>query len=385
MIKLVQEKHMSTEFIGRVLYANGLAARDIQVRVFDKDSPGKTDDDLTIVPGLSDAGGHFKVIFDPSRFRDYNTIRLSGPLGRLFDPNDNEHSIKIPDLTDIYLPYLEFRYTLNDQPCLHTVPLGLFQNEFKLPEVHSLSFVPSQHGFKFINSFSGYPFPFTIPQLPGLTGIPKGYGLCGGMSSAAADFLLSGRSFPPIANIPSAASAMHQYLFRRQIDSFGKLGEAVLKVARWTALPDSEKRGTFQRSYAEFKKVRARLNHAEPVVLALIYDRASSPMEVFQHIWNNHQVLAFRYSQDSSRNVRIFVYDPNYPGRDDVSIEAERIFIPHIAGSEKPGSWGFRSVQKVGSQVVREVRGFFMMRYQPVEPPPGLESAEGLSILQPSP
>jgi hypothetical protein len=36
---------MPTEFFGRVSYANGLAARDVEVRVFDQDSPGKIDDD----------------------------------------------------------------------------------------------------------------------------------------------------------------------------------------------------------------------------------------------------------------------------------------------------------------------------------------------------
>ena len=366
---------MSTEFSGRVLYSNGLAARDVEVRVFDKDSPGKTDDNLTIKAGLSDPGGHFTVEFDPSRYRDYNEILLTGPLGRLFDPEDHEHSLKVPDLTDRYLPYLEFRYSLNGRAHQYAVPLGLFQNEFQLPEPHPLSFVPSQHGFKFVNRFSGYPFPFTVPQLPGLPDVPKGYGLCGGMSSAAADFLLSGRSFPPIADIPEAASSMHQYLFRRQVDSFGRLGDALLKVARWTALPDGGKRGTFHRSYEEFRKLRARLDKSEPAVLALIYDRANSPKEIIQNIWNNHQVLAFGYFQDMGRNAKINVYDPNYPGRDDVRLEAERVYIPHYPGSEKPGSWGFRTVQKVGEQVVREVRGFFLMRYRPVEPPSRLELA----------
>jgi hypothetical protein len=374
---------MPTEFSGKVVFANGVAAPGVKVRVFDKDKPGKIDDDLTIEAGLSDFGGHFTVVFDPSRFRDYKTIELSGPIGRLFNPEDQVHSVQIPDLSDLYLPYLEFRYSFQGQACRHTAPLGLFQNEFQLPESQPLAFTPSQHGFKFVNRFSGYPFPFTIPQLPGLPEVPQGYGLCGGMSSAAADFLLAGRSFPPVTGVPDAASPMHQYLFRRQIDSFGRLGDAVLKVARWTALPDGGKKGTFQRSYEEFRKVRVRLDKSEPVVLALIYDRAQTPKEIIRNIWNNHQVLAFGYVKDSAKNAKIFVYDPNYPGRDDVRLEAERTFVPHYPGSEKPGSWGFRTVQKVGAQVVREVRGFFMMRYQPVEPPAGLEHlylAEGLPV-----
>jgi hypothetical protein len=363
---------MPTEFFGRVSYANGLAAQNVEVRVFDQDSPGKIDDELTINAGLSDASGHFKVVFDPSHYRDYNLIRLSGPLGRLFGSEDQERYLKVPDLSDRYLPYLEFRYSLNGQARQHTTPLSPFQNEFHLPESQPLSFIPSQHGFRFVNRFSGYPFPFTIPQLPGLPDVPTGYGLCGGMCSAAADFLLSGWSFPATTTIPEAASSLHQYLFRRQIDSFGRWGDTLLKVARWTALPDGGKKGTYQRSYEEFPKVRTRLNNSEPVVLALIYDRAESPVQIIKNIWNNHQVLAYGYFQDPARNAEVYVYDPNYPGRDDVRLEAQRVYVPYSQGSEKPGGYGFRTVQKVGQQVVREVRGFFMMRYQPVEPPAGL-------------
>lgn len=364
---------MSTELSGRILYANGIAAPGVEVRVFDKDSPGKTDDDLTITPGLSDACGQFRVVFDPSRFRDFNTIRFSGPLGRLFNPEEDERYINLPDLSDRYLPYLEFRYVRNDQVLIHTASLGLFQNEFQLPEAQQLDFVPSQRGFQFTNSFSGYPFPLTISQLPFLQDVPKGYGLCGGMSSAAADFLLSGRRYPPIAQVPEAGSRMHNYLFRRQVDSFGRLGQAIVKVARWTALPDEGKGGTYQRSYEEFKKVRARLNKYEPVLLALIYDRANNPAELIHRIWNNHQVLAFRYTQGPDKSVAIHVYDPNYPGNDHVTIEAEQIFMPFSIENEKPGSWGYKCIQKVGDQKVREVRGIFMMHYKPVEPPADLE------------
>jgi hypothetical protein len=364
---------MSTEFSGRVLYQNGVAAPGVQVFVFDQDSPGNTDDNLTITPGLSDATGRFRVIFDPSRYRDYNTFRFPGPLGKLFNPEDDERSIKLPDLSDRYLPFLEFSYVVQDQACTHTVPLDLFQNEFHLPEVQTLGFVPSWHGFQFGNIFSGYPLPLTIPQLPFFLDVPKGYGLCGGMSSAAADFLLAGRKSPASTQAPEAGSRIHQYLFRRQIDSFGRLGQAVVKVARWTALPNEGKRGTFQRSYNEYKKIRARLNRQEPVLLALIYDRASNPAELIHRIWNNHQVLAYRHTQGSDKSVVIHVYDPNYPGNDDVTIEAERIYVPDSTDRDSPDSWGLNCTQKVAGQKVRDVRGIFMMHYQPVEPPADLE------------
>ena len=364
---------MPVEYFGRVLYANGMAAPGIEVRIFDADSPGKTDDDLTITPGLSDATGQFRVFFDPARYRDFRSIQLSGPLGRLYDPDQDERSLHLPDLSDRYQPYLEFRYTVQGEAQVSKVPLGVYQDEYRLPETRSLDFVPSQHGFHFSNRFSGYPLPMTIPQLPFALEVPQGYGLCGGMSSAAADFHLVGRRHPATTQIPAAGSKMHQYLFRRQVDTFGRLGAAVVKVARWTAIADLGKRGTYQRSYEEFKKIRSHLDKSKPVLLALIYDHAKNPSELIHRIWNNHQVLAYTYSQMVDHSVVLHVYDPNFPGDDAVTIEGERIYVPDSDKSAKPGKWGFRWVQKTAGQTLRQVRGIFMMPYRPVTPPAELE------------
>ena len=47
-----KEKRMASEITGKISYANGRVAQNVDVRVFDKDAPGKGDDDLTITPGL---------------------------------------------------------------------------------------------------------------------------------------------------------------------------------------------------------------------------------------------------------------------------------------------------------------------------------------------
>ena len=45
---------MAHDFTGRVLFANGRTASDVRVRVFDRDAPGKGDDDLTLKEGMSE-------------------------------------------------------------------------------------------------------------------------------------------------------------------------------------------------------------------------------------------------------------------------------------------------------------------------------------------
>jgi hypothetical protein len=64
---------------------------------------------------------------------------------------------------------------------------------------------------------------------------------------------------------------MQRYLYRRQIDSLGPLGQAVVKVAQWTTLPDDTLLGTQRRTADEFALLRPRLDDTNLVVVALIY------------------------------------------------------------------------------------------------------------------
>jgi hypothetical protein len=72
--------------------------------------------------------------------------------------------LRLPDLGDIYLPYLQFNYTFNGFIRQHVAPLGIFQHKFHLPENPPVEFLPSIHGFSFTNNFSGYFLPFSTPS-----------------------------------------------------------------------------------------------------------------------------------------------------------------------------------------------------------------------------
>lgn len=359
---------MGEKFSGKVLFANSFPAPDVLVRVFDKDEPGKGDDDLTIDPGRSDSEGKFTVRFEPSRYLDYNAIGTPEPQTLSWNSTLTVRTRRIPDITDIYLPYLEFRYTFNGRRCVHTASLLPFQTEFRLPEIPALAFKPSAGGFKFPNRFPGYPLPFSIPNLPNLSSVDNNYGLCGGMSSAVYDFLLAGRSIPANSTVPEPGSLLHQYLYRRQIDTFGALGEYIAKFAQWMALPDDTVLGTQKRTYDEFEEIRAKLDDGNAVVLGLVYVNGRDSWE----IWKNHQVLAYGYSEISATTIDINIYDPNYPQRDDIVIRAERVpvgttFVPGVP-LRKRTVLGFRCTQKISNRD-KNVRGFFAMPYVPVMPP----------------
>ena len=348
---------MSESFSGKVTFANSLAAPSVLVRVFEHNQPGQPDTDLTITPTVSDSGGHFTVTFNSPSQSVLSAAHLGGILGSLFNNS--------PAKDDHTLPYLQFSYNLNLQDCTFTSPLAAFQTVFALPEVLSLKMVPSVIGFRFVNNFTGVPLPFSIPLLPGVSNIPPNYGLCGGMSSAAYDFFLAGRSIPPSTDVPRTGSNLQRYLFKRSIDTFGPMGSTLVQVAQWTALPDTGSNGVQKQSYDEFQGIKKSLDSSQAVVMALIYKSASTPAELLQTIWGNHQVLAVGYKGNFDGSTDIQIYDPNFPSRDDVFIH----LVPVVVDGGLPG---LTCTQIVGGQPFTSVRGILAMTYNLVEPPDGL-------------
>jgi hypothetical protein len=364
---------MQLTFSGRIAYANGDPAPNVTVHIFDKDAAGREDDDLTITPGLSDEEGIFSLIYEPLRYLDYHTINISSSRPQPGDAQGKEEAIRIPDLADAYLPYLKFDYTFNGLIYTHTASLGVLKKQFHLPEYPPIEFIPSIHGFKFVNAFSGYFLPFSPPAFMSKRKVSSKYGLCGGMCAAAFDFALAGKPVPDLTEVPRQGSRLQRYLFQRQMDSLGGLGQEVLKVAQWTSLPDLTQVGTMRRTADEFVGIRHKLDQKNPVILALIYVHASSLRELSKVIFNNHQVLAYGYRQNAEGSYTLKVYDPNFPGRDDVIISLDPVVLgeePAPMGAQIVA--GLKSTQRLGSAPYREVRGFFAMPYTPLRPPKGL-------------
>jgi hypothetical protein len=361
---------MNIKFSGSVFYANGDPVSNVTVRIFDKDTAGKGDDDLTVTPGLSDEHGRFSLTYEPLRYLDYHTIHIPGRKEQSVSSLSENHGLRIPDLGDMYLPYLKFIYSYSNSTREHTASLGIFQSEFYLPVNPPVEFLPSRNGFMFRNSFSGYFLPYSTPAFMSTRKVSSAYGLCGGMCAAVYDFALAGRAIPQNINVPRQGTRLQRYLFQRQMDSLGGLGEALVKVAQWTSLPDDTSVGTYRRTADEFNQLRQKLDEGNLVILALIYARATSWRELSRLIFNNHQVLAYAYQQDAAGTFTIHVYDPNLPAQDDVDIRAEPVVVGEVTfPSDSRTVTGLKPTQLVGGEFYKDIRGFFAMPYAPVKPP----------------
>jgi hypothetical protein len=150
-----------------------------------------------------------------------------------------------------------------------------------------LDFVPARHGFHFQNNFNSQ------------NGLVRTAGLCGGMSLAAFNFFRYNIPIPPHTNAnmnftvyfdlglrTSGADALTDYIFHSQIATFTNSS-----VANFIGLIDPD-------YFIEFKKVKARIDRGEYLILGLkIADNGLG-----------HQVLVYGYDDNGSK---IFVYDPN--------------------------------------------------------------------------
>jgi hypothetical protein len=351
---------------GRILFADGRAAEAVRVRVLDRDAPGRGDDDLTLSEGLSDAEGRFSVRFAPSKYLDFYEIETREPRNLPFDWTLETRTRRLPDLSDLYQPYVLFEYTFNGQARTHSAAWRPFKHEFRLPERTPTVFRPSEHGFGFVNRFPGYFLPISVPAIPDIPSVRAYYGLCGGMIAAAYDLLLAERPVPPGEKTPPRAGPLHQYLYRRQIDSLGSFGAQVVRFARWMALPDGTPHGTQRRTLDAFDGIRPQLDDGNPVPIGLVYVRAQDTLA----IWRNHQVLAYGYEERPDGGLDVQIYDPNHPGQDDVVVRCERVEVGN--GGAEQTLMGLRGEQRVGGRKKKDVRGFFEMPYVAVVPPEGL-------------
>lgn len=213
-------------------------------------------------------------------------------------------------------------------------------------------FRPSSHGFHFVNTFSGSPFG------SGLGLLPSHYGLCGGMSLAAADHYVAACEVPAIATPPQAGSRWHRYLWKRQAQSMGLLGWRAARFVQWMALPDDTADGTQARTARHFGITRERLERGDPAPLGLVFTRLRDGGLP----WHNHQVLAYGLTEREGGVIDIAIYDPNFPHRDDVVIRMTPVGVD-------AGVAGYACERVVPGRRASKVRGFFPMGYVRREPP----------------
>ena len=224
-------------------------------------------------------------------------------------------------------------------------------------------FLPSTHGLRFTNDWPAAA-AFRIDVL-GLQ-VPVGdarRGLCGGMVFAVRDLFLLGRAVPPDTVAPSSGP-LYEYIGRRLKDSFS-LPKGPVRYLDLMAAPDSDRnwpvvswllnkrtRGVAWRTINdELPGIQSALQRGDLVCLGLVCARSANPMDLGE----NHQVLAYRVARDGT-DVRVWVYDPNRPGHDDVVLHLS------TASPTRATAIDFENGSK-------DVRGFFATAYAPATPP----------------
>jgi hypothetical protein len=164
----------------------------------------------------------------------------------------------------------------------------------------------------------------------GITTVPIGNaanGLCGGMVFAALDYWTQGSPPPTDTTPPPAGTPLFSYLVRRLIDSWGlPIGPATYFKLMSPLVPDGNDRvGPITRhgrgwrmAVKEWPAIQADLDAGRPCPLGLVTTKSANPME----LGKNHQVLSYGYDQVGT-SVRLWVYDPNQAGADQVSISLD--------------------------------------------------------------
>jgi hypothetical protein len=238
-------------------------------------------------------------------------------------------------------------------------------------------FLPSKHGFEFRNVFRGSPLPALLRNAEsgplramraGVdAGLPSEYGLCGGMSLAAADFYLSRATPIQTTTPPVLDTPLYEYLYQRQTDSMGQWGVMAMKFWKWMSLPDRSKAGesTANLSAAELPVIIARLKARQLVPVGLVFTSQADG----GRIWENHQVLAYGVAERDDGVVDIRIYDPNFPKDDECVVR-----VTPVGKSDKPKEVVADRIN--GKGAVKKVRGFFAMPYQPRIPPKSLVSRQ---------
>jgi hypothetical protein len=203
------------------------------------------------------------------------------------------------------------------------------------------------------------------------------YGLCGGMVFAALDYYRAKLVIPKgnqLNDHPSRSTpegrVLREYIWRRLLDS---LRDNVMKFIGWKLtlkmIPELFDGGAPQLlrwSREEWGNLKRTLDSGHPCPLFLIGE-----------LWNplqDHQVLAYGYEESTDRRShKIFVYDPNCPGGEDI-IQLD--FTGSMDNKlQSPDSCTYKN----GLDPDRALRGFFCGQYSWVSPPLAVGLSSGLS------
>jgi hypothetical protein len=176
-------------------------------------------------------------------------------------------------------------------------------------------FLPSASGLHFANSFPSGPDLHLGPIGIG----DAARGLCGGMSWYVRERFEAGMPIPPDTVAPANGSELFRALVRRQVLSLDWLR---VPLRFWAMAAIGPERALRRTRESELPRIRAEIDAGRLAMVGLVRQTGWNPFK----LTNNHQVLAFGYEVDGDA-VTLRLYDPNWPGQDDVVIAFDGLGI----------------------------------------------------------
>jgi len=188
-------------------------------------------------------------------------------------------------------------------------------------------FRPSVNGFSFPNAWPPGPTIGLGPIRTPILGFgDASAGLCGGMVLTVRDLFEAGIAMPAEPQPPNG-SPRFEAIVRRQVESLDWLRVPLrfFDLQAFRPDPPSGLAAVLRREPPRviairdaWPLIRADVDAGHPSPLGLIRVAGVSPWRLTR----NHQVLAFGY-EATGRLIRLRIYDPNHPDRDDVELRAE--------------------------------------------------------------
>ena len=178
-------------------------------------------------------------------------------------------------------------------------------------------FLPSTHGLHFANRFPPGPTTRFGPIDPRWIGIgDASAGLCGGMAWYVRERFEAGLPIPPDTEVPANGSTLFRTLVRRQVQSLDWLR---VPLRFWWMGAMHPERAARRSREIEWPRIRADIDTGHLAMVGLVRHTGLNPL----HMTQSHQVLAFAYEVDGDA-VTLRIYDPNWPGQDDLTVTEER-------------------------------------------------------------
>lgn len=190
----------------------------------------------------------------------------------------------------------------------------------QMTKAAGVEFLPSRDGLPFANRFAPGPtmkLGLVDPRWIGIGDASQG--LCGGMVFTARDLWHAGIRPPADADPPANGSLRFRSIVRRQVESLDWLRVPLrfYDLAAFRPAPGRRRREDVTLD-DEWPRIRDELVAGRPSMIGLIRRASANPIL----LGLNHQVMGYAAAWDDAA-IRIRIYDPNWPGRDDVEIRID--------------------------------------------------------------